>query len=916
MTQQNGGGQQAGRRRRDGILRSLQARLFVVIVLATLPLAMVELYRVWSVHADTLDATHDRAQAMAEVMRERHESLVREAERVLELLASNPAVTAGTPESCHATLSRMAGDGEMFVNVALADVTGTILCGARFQNAATTVPANARPTLTRAVETGRPEHGSAAISAVHDRAVLAFAQPVFGDDGIVRAVLMGGVNLSWFEHLLNRQSLPDDAVVLLTDAQGVVLGAVPPTPAALGKTLLPGLPADLSAGRSISAMVPGGVERLFAFASADSLRVAVGIDRSAVDLAARRRLGTSLAIFAAVLALGILAAQGIGRSLLTTHVRPLRNATERVAQGDFTGRIGPPYHGPAELAAVAEAFDFMVQRIAEREIDLINSETQLLVKRQSEERYRALVEMSPEAIVVLVDGRVVFCNARAAAVLAARDGKAMTGLDFGALAADDDAEGLRRHLRTATAEPGEPLLYEAAMRRLDGRPFQAELAVAPVTFGGRAASHIVLRDVSARTHMERQLVKASKLAILGEVAAAVAHELSQPLNIIRMAADGMRPQPGRLPPPPDVVERAELIGEQTIRMANAIDHMRVFSRRDGGTPRVFDGLAAVRRALGLMGPTLEADGITLDVWFEGEDARVRGREGHLEQIVLNLLTNAREALPGENEDQDDDSGEAAGRPRHVAVTARRLEADGVLQVTVGDTGGRLPEDRLAQVFEPFRLAGTQRERSTGTPAAGSDAAGLGLSIASTLAEAMNGTLSARNEGGGLLFTLRLPLTMAALDVVEPSPDAVGAPATRPEARPEAPLTGHVLVVDDTPAVVRLMAQHLMRLGLRVSSAADGIGALEVVAADRPDVVIADPATTGLQGHTLIGTLASLECPPAVVALPTGQGDGPAPAGPVVAVVEEPISLDDLEAAVRLALARRRTAPAPKHSAEI
>lgn len=236
-----------------------------------------------------------------------------------------------------------------------------------------------------------------------------------------------------------------------------------------------------------------------------------------------------------------------------------------------------------------------------------------------------------------------------------------------------------------------------------------------------------------RKEAEAQIIQASKLATLGEMATSVAHELNQPLSVIRMAAGNSRRKMTRgTADRAYLIEKLERIEEQTARAAKIIDHMRMFGRQAIEAPELVDPGRVVTSALSLMGEQLRLDGIMVATEFAEDCPWILGHSIQMEQVILNLLTNARDAV-----------GERDGESR---ITLRTFADKKGVYITTEDTGGGITEGALQRIFEPFY---TTKEMSKGT--------GLGLSVSYGIIRDMGGTITAENTGKGAKFTITLPL---------------------------------------------------------------------------------------------------------------------------------------------------------------
>jgi signal transduction histidine kinase len=253
----------------------------------------------------------------------------------------------------------------------------------------------------------------------------------------------------------------------------------------------------------------------------------------------------------------------------------------------------------------------------------------------------------------------------------------------------------------------------------------------------RAKNERLLQEIKIEQESERkvaaaQIIQTSKLATLGEMATSVAHELNQPLNVIRMAAGNSRRKISKGTADPEYLnDRLERIEEQTARAAVIIDHMRMFGRKASEDPTPVDPREVVTNALDLMGEQLRLDGIEVVTELTEDCPAVLGHIIQLEQVILNLLSNARDAI-------DERDGEAK-------ITLRVWADDNVAHITAEDTGGGIPEDVLPRIFEPFY---TSKAMGKGT--------GLGLSVSYGIIHDMKGTIEADNIEEGTRFTISLP----------------------------------------------------------------------------------------------------------------------------------------------------------------
>ena len=224
----------------------------------------------------------------------------------------------------------------------------------------------------------------------------------------------------------------------------------------------------------------------------------------------------------------------------------------------------------------------------------------------------------------------------------------------------------------------------------------------PMSDGGCVS---VFTDVTERNHAQAQLIQSAKLATLGEMATSLAHELNQPLNVIRMAADSTleRLDDGERDFD-NIHAKFERISRQTERAAAIIDHMRIFGRKSEGEPEPIDPRDAVNGALNIMTERLRLHSIDLSVDLSDGCSPVVGHAVQLEQVLLNVLANAFDAL---------EVRDAAEGPKSIVIRVADHQSDGKVEIVIEDTGGGIREEVITRLFEPFV---TTKEIGKGTGA--------------------------------------------------------------------------------------------------------------------------------------------------------------------------------------------------------
>lgn len=281
----------------------------------------------------------------------------------------------------------------------------------------------------------------------------------------------------------------------------------------------------------------------------------------------------------------------------------------------------------------------------------------------------------------------------------------------------EEAQASRAALRQAALELDDKIVERTAQLRLTNQDLEDK-------YGKLQEAEQLLRST------QNELIQAGKLAMLGQMAAGVTHELNQPLAAIRAFADNARTYLERGQPEQASANLGH-IGEASARMGSIIAQLKGFARKDEAIATVL--LAdAVRSSVFLLGGEFQRHAVSLSSAADDAGLRVSGDRVRIEQVLINLLRNALDAV------------EQSAR-REVSISLAR--DGGFALICISDSGPGIPAQVALHLFEPFF---TTKPSGRGL--------GLGLAISSSIVQAMNGQLSACNlTEGGARFELRLPL---------------------------------------------------------------------------------------------------------------------------------------------------------------
>ena len=275
------------------------------------------------------------------------------------------------------------------------------------------------------------------------------------------------------------------------------------------------------------------------------------------------------------------------------------------------------------------------------------------------------------------------------------------------------------------------------LRFTDGRFYQVH---AQRLESGQIA--VLFHDISRLKSYQSQAIQASKLALLGELSTSVAHEINQPLSTIQLTCDNIRRhlESGQEVDREFLLTRTERARTALDKARNIVDQLRRFGRNAKEAPTAVDLNESINNALDLVSQQMIAAGIVVELQVPSYSVHVMGHPIQLEQVILNLLANARDAV-------------AEGVEAPCITVALTRDTDSV-ELRVSDNGPGVPEGMREAIFEAFF---TSKEVGKGT--------GLGLSVSKGIVREFGGSLELDTSSHGATFIVKLP------NVPEPSPTA-------------------------------------------------------------------------------------------------------------------------------------------------
>jgi two-component system cell cycle sensor histidine kinase/response regulator CckA len=467
--------------------------------------------------------------------------------------------------------------------------------------------------------------------------------------------------------------------------------------------------------------------------------------------------------------------------------------------------------GRGARAGVVLVFrDVTARRVAQRALE------------ESEHQYRLLFENNPQPMWVYDLETLAFLAVNQAAI----QGYGYSREEFLAMTIRDirPAEDVPRLLANVQSSTGLHTDGPWRHRRKDGSLTTVEIAAHPLRFHSREARLVMVNDISERTSLEQQFHQAQRLESVGRLAGGVAHDFNNLLAVINGYADLLAQDMPAASSGSSIVAEIRAAGE---RAASLTQQLLAFSRKQLVQPAVLN-LNQIVRDVEKMLRRLIGEDIELVIRADEALGNVRADAGHLQQILMNLAVNARDAMP--------DGGRLLIETANVVLDAHYEQTHNGARsgphvlLAVSDNGSGMPPEVREHIFEPFF---TTKPTGTGT--------GLGLATVYGMVKQIGGWIWVYSEPAqGSVFKIYLPRADAAV------------PQPRPEIRRNLRGSETILVVEDQDEVRHMTATALGRYGYRVLTAASGEEA-QRLAAGYPDMIhllLTDVIMPGITGREL------------------------------------------------------------------
>ncbi len=439
--------------------------------------------------------------------------------------------------------------------------------------------------------------------------------------------------------------------------------------------------------------------------------------------------------------------------------------------------------------------------------------------RQSEERYRTILDDMGDGYFELdLAGNITFFNDSLCRMFG-YPGEELKGMNYKALTPEENVEAMYK-VFNQVYRMGKPLeQVQAELIRKDGSRRFSEVSASPLRNqkGDIIGFRGIHRDITEHKEAEQQLLTASKLASVGELAAGIAHELNNPLTGIIGYAQLLS---DRQNVSQDIKKDLDRIYYESQRAARIVQNLLGFARRHEPQKTYFDVNEFIEKTLELRDYQLRTSNIGVYTNLASNLPQMLADYHQMQQVILNILINAEHAI--------------AQTKHRGKITITTSMVEDCIKISIADDGPGIAKNSINRVFDPFF---TTKEVGSGT--------GLGLSVCHGIITQHGGKIYVQSQQGrGTTVNIELPLAAEGQAIVE---EKVVVAENRPH---RLKATGHILIIDDEPAICDILTRALFEEGYTTDSVSNARAALEKIAENSYELCIIDLKMPQMSGKEL------------------------------------------------------------------
>lgn len=561
----------------------------------------------------------------------------------------------------------------------------------------------------------------------------------------------------------------------------------------------------------------------------------------------------------------------------------LRCLGRRVEEGNAKSCIGDliePFNDKDWLINISFHKDY--HNFSESEVKLFQDVVRILrktieqfqltkEKKESDERYKVLIENSPLAISITRNGEILFVNKRCLEILGYSKPQEMVGKPVLKFIGKADRQNMIQRMEKEWLEKRVEEKYETIGLRKNGEEFDISVRVAPLPLKDEIVTLGIFRDITQEKQLKSQLIQAQKMESIGTLAGGIAHDFNNILNGILGFASLLEMQSEWNAKSENYISK---IIKSSKRASELVAQLLTFARKEKFDSKKFNIHSTIKDVFGIVTHSFDKK-IEVVLYLKAKNSFTLGDEGKIEQVLLNFLNNSRDAMP--------QGGKITVSTSEINLAKTELELpEDYILIKIVDTGSGISKENLSKIFEPFF---TTKEVGKGT--------GLGLSTAYGIIESHNGFVKIDSVlGEGTEVKLYLPKVKEQELTYE----------VKAESKPVRG-SGTILVIEDEDFLREFLETSLEVLGYSVLLAEDGEKGVEIFEQNklRITLVICDMIMPNMNGKETFAKLKEID-PNVKVLFSSGYSKEKyieeVEQGGAVGFLNKPYGVEDLSKAIK------------------
>ncbi|MFA5072438.1 MAG: cache domain-containing protein [Nitrospirota bacterium] len=811
---------------RSFALSSLRIRFLILVAISVFPALGLLFYNASVQRNETEKEIHDNTAAMAGSIANNLEQLVAGSHQVLLTLSKLPYVQNLDSDACNSFFYTLNNGFPMYRNIAAFKLNGDNFCSG--------IPFKGKLNISNDLYFQKLIHKKTIsfdtyrIGEISNKPLLNIAYPILTVKKQIQGAVVISLDVAWLREELDKILLPEKASLMVIDREGTILYLSPDSQKWIGKNIFSERIVKTILNQKtgmVEGFDPEGIKRIFSFlpvqGTNNGMYVCLGIAPDIAFAGINKILKKNLlTLFFVSCMVGAFAWFGGDYFIMRRRIRRLAKATDELSKGNLNVRVNVSDQQD-EIAQLGERFNRMTEALQRHITDLKQAEESLKI---SEEKYRTLFEESKDGVFMSTpEGRYLDMNPAGLEMLGYASKEELLAIDITTdiYANPDDRISYQKLLERA----GYVKDYEIQMKKRDG----TKITVLSTTTTVRDKNNEIIlyrgimRDITEHKRLELQLLQAQKMEAVGQLAGGIAHDFNNILTAImgyghilqiKMPANN-----------PDRIYVDQMLGAAN-RAAEVTRSLLAFSRQQLINPppiNVHDIIIQFEKLFS----RIIGEHIEVVTSFQRNDIIITADASQIEQVLMNLATNARDAMP--NGGKLALNIELANLDDSFVRNQGYGKAGTYALISVSDTGIGMEQEVIKKIYDPFF---TTKEVGKGT--------GLGLAMVFGIMKQHEGYILVDSKpGSGTIFKLYLPAVIQKKAIVVKPPD-VSFPKQGTET---------ILVAEDDEFVRNLAEIVLSHAGYTVISARDGEEAIQKFKENKDNIrlILMDVIMPGKKG---------------------------------------------------------------------